>query len=195
MNCTCGKELGRHNKSGLCARCFNRSRNADPEFQRRRIEGIRRKYADPTHRAKMARVIAQNSKRWQATPEGRDWMEKNGKRLATEVLRRPEVMAKAISPEARAKANRTRQEGWYGFCPIEHRPTYKFLRNVKKLTRDEAMAVINQEIECGRRRLSPFERQDRALAKGAKLIANDPGPSFGEAVDYGEAKWERLARG
>lgn len=193
MNCTCGKELGRHNKSGLCSRCFNRSRNADPEFQKRRLEGIRRKYADPAHRAKMAKVITQNSKRWAATPEGRAWMEQNGRRLATEVLRRPDVMAMAISPEARAKANQTRQEEWYGFCPLEHRETYKFLRHIKKLSKDEAMAAINQSIECDQRRLSPFERQDRALAKGAKLVANDRGPAFGEAVDYGEAKWERLA--
>jgi hypothetical protein len=189
MQCGCGKELSNQNKSGLCVQCFNRSRNADPEFQRRRLEGIHRKAAEPAHRAKMASVVIRNSRRWAATPEGRAWMEQNGKRLATEVLRRPDVMAKAISPEARAKANRAREETWYGFCPAEYRPLYKYLRKTKKLTRDEAISAVQQEVASDLAKLSPFERQMRALQKGAQLIANDQKPSLANPGIYraGEA--------
>jgi hypothetical protein len=104
------------------------------------------------------------------------------------VLRRPDVMAKAISPEARAKANRSREATWYGFCPVEYRPLYKYLRRTKKLTRDEAISAVRQEMASDLAKLSPFERQMRALEKGAQLIANDIKPSLANPGIYEERK-------
>jgi hypothetical protein len=54
----------------------------------------------------------------------------------------------------------------------------------------EAKKIILADIAAKAAKISPFERQERALARGGKLVANDRGPSFGEAIDYGEAKWE-----
>ncbi len=59
------------------------------------------------------------------------------------------------------------------------------------MTCAEARAAIENQIEVDGRRakvteLSPFERQERALRKGAQLVSNDRGPSLDRPSLYGK---------
>jgi hypothetical protein len=53
---TCPKELSTRNATGYCCACLNRARATDPEFQARRMAGIRRKFPNPRRKRAKARV-------------------------------------------------------------------------------------------------------------------------------------------
>ncbi len=63
-----------------------------------------------------------------------------------------------------------------GWCPPERRAEYRHLTRDKRIKAADARRIILDTIAAERARaenLSPFERQERALRKGAKIIAND----------------------
>lgn len=69
----------------------------------------------------------------------------NGRRLAREVLSRPEVKAKAASAEVRARAGRAKTETMLGWCPPALRESYRHLLKKGYLAAD-ARRIIEAEI-------------------------------------------------
>jgi hypothetical protein len=99
--------------------------------------------------------------------------------------RTPENLAKRDFKAAGRKIS-ARHLSW---CPEAYREAYRAIR-AKGVPVPDAKRIVLAQHRADEARLSPFERQERALARGGKLVANDRGPSFGEAVDHGERRWE-----
>lgn len=184
------------NRAGRCSRCILISRNADPEYQAKRAAALSVKWSDPNYKAKMRAESRAHAIRLAKDPRVRAARRRAGK-AAIARLFEPEVRAKTLKAvsERAGKTNSERRMAW---CPAEYRHLYRYLVKTKRIPGSEARKAVFEQVKADRERaatkpeesLSPFERQERALARGAKLVANDRGPSFGEAADYGERRWE-----
>lgn len=191
----CGIGITRASGTGRCRACLNKFRAKDPAYRAAQKAGIRRKWdTDPAFRAKMNGIAAENSRKALENPEWRAYLRERGKKLYHEVLKRPDVMEKC---KAAVRANSYKvREARIGWCPPEWRDEYYHLTVTKRFLAAEAKRIILAQIEQDRKRkaaaaetLSPFERQERALARGAKLVANDTAPSLANPGDFGEARW------
>lgn len=178
---TCSKPLTDKAKGGLCRSCLVRAMNADPECQRARKAGIAKKWQDPEHRAKMIRVAGASMAKFLAKPGARERLREQGRRTAREVLRRPDIMARARTPEVNAKRAKALHETRMGWCPPEHRQMYRDLTLAKRILAHDARRMVLEHIERSKPRLSPFERQERALRNGALLVANDRADKWKQA--------------
>jgi hypothetical protein len=190
----CSTAITNFAKSGRCRACNTARRNKDPEMTAKRMAGKRRAMSDPIKYARACQIARDNIRRAMADPEKRAKAVERGKVKAALHFNTPEGRAWCNRPEVRARAAKSLSETRMAWCPPEYRAQYFELMRLRLCSAAEGRQFISDQIAKDRARLllreSPFERQDRALARGAKLVANDRGPSFGEAIDYGEAKWE-----
>lgn len=189
----CDAAIRDTNTRGYCRRCVIRVLNQDPEFNRRRVEATRSSpKLVPGSPARLAAGRKSNATRM-SNPAYRAWLVEHV---------RNNMQPLSCTPEAEAKRDRREQgrkttEMRLAWCPNEYRAEYLSLIKSKGLKAVEARAIILEAIEADKRRnkppeLSPFEKQDLALARGAQLIANDLAPSLTNPANYGEQKWERL---
>lgn len=74
------------------------------------------------------------------------------------------------------------------WCPPEYHAEYRRMIMHRRFKAHEAKAIILAQIKADLAKLSPFERQERALRNGAQLIANDQKPSLANPGFYGERK-------
>ena len=179
-------------KQELCRPCFMRWLNNDPAMKARKMAALTKRWATPGAREYQAMVCRASVKKRDANPESRAKVRANGLKQAAHLMS-PEVFAKAHSAEAMVKRVASLIETRLGWCPPEHRDSYRRLRAQRGMTAAEAKRIILDEIATAKRRaearLSPFERQERALYRGGKLIANDTGPNLAAPGDFGEKKW------
>ena len=145
MNCLdCGKQIGPGRKSGRCLPCGNLFRGSDPEFQRRRAEGIRRKFQDPEHLEKMRAVARRNGQKASTDPEYRKRLIERGKRIYAEILSRPDVRKRNV---AAIKASGWKiTEHWLGWCPEEYRGLYRRLTLSKRMPAKAAREAVEKHI-------------------------------------------------
>jgi hypothetical protein len=98
--------------------------------------------------------------------------------------RTPETEARRIA--ALVEANRRRV--YLPWLPPEHREEYRAqyrsMVSNRKFKAEEARQIILADIRAKTAKLSPFERQERALARGARLVANDIKPSLANPGVY-----------
>ena len=179
-------------KQELCRPCFMRALNSDPVYKARKLEAIAKRWAVPGAREYQAMICRASVKKREANPESRAKVRANGfKQVAN--LMSPEVFAKAHSADAMKKRVASLIETRLGWCPPEYRDSYRKLSRKRHMTAAEAKRIILDEIATAQRRaearLSPFERQERALHRGGKLIANDTSPNLATPADFGEKKW------
>lgn len=178
----CGKSICDQNKSGRCRPCNVRHMNADPVTRMQRGETVRRKcQVDPLYRARKASVAIANKNSAMLDPEKRANMAASWRAN----------LAKAFTPEALAKREavfpetmRRRSERQMAWCPAEYREEYRRLVISKHIRASDARQIILDQIKADEAKLSPFERQERALAKGAQLVANDQKPSLANPGVY-----------
>ena len=185
-NCLdCGTPITATSKTGCCIKCGNRRRWADPEFRAKRIAGIHRKWRDdPLWAArKKASLTAAVLAAQQANPE--KWRQLGFAHIGN--LTSPEAKAKQIAAVKAAGWKAT--ERHLGWCPEEYRNDYRHLVNWKHIKAAEAKQIIIAQIKADEAKLSPFERQQRALERGGRIVANDASPSLANPADYGERKW------
>lgn len=179
-------------KREVCRTCFMRSLNTDPVNKAKKLAGIARRWAAPGAREYQAAVCRASVKKREANPESREKVRANGLRQVANLLS-PEVKARSHSAEAINKRVASLIETRLGWCPPEHRDAYRELRRKRGMTAAEAKRVTLDEIAIAKRRaearLSPFERQCRALENGGRLIANDSAPNLAAPADFGEKKW------
>lgn len=187
----CGKGITANaaKRSGMCIGCGNKRRWADPAFRERRQAGIEKKWQDPVYRAAAiarARRLGIESAKDEELQERR---RAYGRWVYANVLSRPDVREKNRQAVI-ARSGKTLSANAHAWCPPEYRAEYQYLRRTKKLLKAEAQQIIYAQIKADIARLSPFERQQRALERGGTLIANDRGSSLDNPGNYGEERWE-----
>lgn len=178
--CACGTPIRNENKTGNCKPCNMKVFNADPAAQAKRAESFRRKLReDPLELARRRAQCRQNVRNALARPEVREaWVARA--RKVYDLMRTPEALEKKRVGHAAAMQRRAaKQLAW---CPPEKRERYDYLVYTKRLRAAEARAIILAEIKAELDAMSPFERQMRALERGAKLVANDARPAGNQVV-------------
>lgn len=184
---TCGVAILNVATTGLCRPCYLAKHNADPQIRARIVAG---NAANPDMAAGgAARKIAGRKgsiTRW-SNPEYRERMTAVFKEKVMHRGSAPDVVA-ARDWEAVGRAVSETRLAW---CPPEYRSAYRELTR-KMLGAGEAKRIIKEQIAADRKRaeanLSPFERQMKALEKGARLVANDIKPSLANPGVYEERK-------
>lgn len=179
---TCSAPITGKGKTGLCHRCQTARINSCPEVKRRRREAIRRKFQDPEHRARMARVVAKNLAGALSRPEYRAALVERGHEL-TRILHSPEV--KERSRQARARAGKSISETRLGWCPPEYRDYYRKLTISKRLLAADAKAATLRKIEQDRHAAIARERLDDARHFLSRFTSVRPA---GDAWIYGTVK-------
>ena len=175
----CPADLPDRNTSGRCRRCFLRHGNSDPAFTARRLNGLRASpvmQAGSPLRSATARKAATAR---MANPEYVAWLRAHMRDVVA-----PRGLA-AIAKMDRTDIGKRQSEQLMAWCPPEYRDFYRYIKRHKGLGKPEAQAIIRAQIKADEARLSPFERQERALARGGQLVANDAQPSLYAA----QAKW------
>lgn len=190
--CPCGSAVSNNSASGLCRSCFMRRLSNAPGRGAKISAALKERLKDPAHMAEHVERARRASVTKRMNPEWR--------------LRAAKVMREIVQPLAMA-SGRHRDRDWaamskkglearWAWCPPEYRETYLELRG-KGLKMLEARQLVRDQIAKDKRealaKLSPFERQELALHRGGKLVANDAEGSFERPAFHGEAKWERVA--
>lgn len=178
----CNSSIHDANKSGLCRLCCDTLRR--PDVEAKRVAALRAKMdTDPIYRRR-----AQERMRRVGIEAGKDPMltaarSERGKWLYANKLDTDEVREKikATRPAVGAELRRQR----LSWMPEAYWGEYLFLIRRKRIKKAQAKAIILAQIASDKAkasRVSPFERQQRALDNGAKLVANDRQPMFGEVL-------------
>ncbi len=166
-------------KATRCAPCNRKFMAGDPAIRQNRSEAVSRFFRDnPDKASENARRAAKarlanpvNLERLRATMR------------AIQVLSyTPEVLARRDFKASRAKVINA-QMAW---CPPEYRKMYFDIMRRRRKTSAYAKAIVLARIKADEAQLSPFEKQERALARGAQLVSNDRGPSLDRPSLYGK---------
>ncbi|APL94118.1 hypothetical protein [Sphingobium indicum] len=139
-----------------CKSCSAKHMATDPEIQRRRREGIRRHCAKPGTILAKRETLRRTMEKVRATPEHQEMLREHGKRLARDVLTRPDVVAKTLSPETNAKRAASLSATRLRDIPHAMRDEYRVLTESKRIPAAEAKQII----------LDQFKRQIGARAAG-----------------------------
>lgn len=171
MNCSCGKVLGSKNRSGYCRSCVAKKNNADPAIIAARKAGILRHHADPAVRAASAARLAAHLANM--SDDERERRREHGRRMARDVLAKPEVRAVNRSPEVRKRAGAKRTATVLADIPAHLRDQYKALVRSDAARAAEARRIVLEDAAASERRrlaaLSPLDRQIERLRNGATL--------------------------
>ena len=175
--CLCGSTLSPKNRSGLCKSCNAVRLNADPAIAARREEMREAYFNRPGVREAYARRIEGHIRNM--SDQERERRRAHGRRLAREVLSRPEVRAKAASPEARAQAGQARSATTLAWCPEYLRDFYRGLTRkgiraaaarARTLAEHERLRRAELNPDAAARHLQRFAPIYRCDAAGAQRI-------------------------
>lgn len=141
----CGSLIRPRNTTGLCHRCNIARSNADPEFNRRKGEGLRRRMReDPEYAERLRKSGRRMGLKASLDPELRERRVIFGKWLYRNVLSRPDVVAKR--DEALKHIGPAMRRAKLPWLPDEYRDEYRKLIRNRKLKAAEARAVIEERI-------------------------------------------------
>jgi hypothetical protein len=186
----CGSKISYRNTTGMCLACGNRQRAKDPAYRAKQQAGLDRKWSDPAYRAKMSAKAKAHAARLALDPAIQEVRRAAGQKTWRRLFE-PEIRAKCLHA-VRERSGKTQSANRIAWCPPEYREQYWFMRRTKRMTLAECKEIIADQIAREKRRelasLSPFERQERALANGAMLVANDQKPSLDRPGIYEERK-------
>jgi DNA-directed RNA polymerase subunit RPC12/RpoP len=146
----CDKVL-RHDprrKGQRCQRCNARAMSQSPDKREKCRAAMKRRFDDPNYAAQhRAHCIAGQQAALTAKPGLRALRIELGRRVGS--LGMGHTRKAAGSPE-RIAAGRKRSETVLGWCPVEYRPEYRWLRRQCQMTAAEARATVEQQIEKDR---------------------------------------------
>lgn len=174
---TCPSPIANNNVSGRCRQCCIATFHS-PEMEERRLAGIRAKMdSDPFYVARLRANMRQVGLNAAKDPEIQRGRRERGLDTYNRNLNKPEVRDKIRATRARVgKMLRERALGW---CPPEHLKEYKYLVKKRDVGSVKAKEIIVARMKAEVAALSPFERQMRALERGARLVPNYVKPIFG----------------
>ena len=188
----CPNPIRNENVSGRCKSCATAYNNRLPETKAKRVAGWKKRMADPLKYARLCATLADNARKGLEDPVKRAAAAERGRLQYERYLNNPEVRALLNSPEMRAAKGKKITAARLAWCPPEYRAEYLYLIYTKRMHRSEAKPIILEQVRADRERelakLSPFERQMRALEKGATLVANDQKPSLANPGYHEERK-------
>ena len=147
--------------TGQCNPCYTTKRNSDPEFKAIKAAGQRAKYRSDPAFARLARERLANNKRKSLEDPAA---------LAAQIEQAHRNLALSRTPAAGQRRRQTKEALIHPWCPRERVAHYRLLMR-KGCRAAEAKAMILVEIKAERERMSPFERQDAALAKQMRRAA------------------------
>lgn len=125
-----------------CRSCAAKHMATDPEIKQRRREGLRRYLAQPGTLLAKRETLRRTMEKVRATPEHQDWLREHGKRLYRDVLTRPDVVEKTLSPETNAKRSESIRSFRLRDIPHGLRTEYRHLVKVKRIPAAEAKQII-----------------------------------------------------
>lgn len=171
----CGARITRMSRSGLCRPHANARMHADPAYRARRAAGLAAHFAKPGIREAWGKHLQAGLRAYRETmtDEQRQRASDHGRRLIRDYLSQPEIIARALSPEARRKAVAAYVETVMGWCPIPLRLEYSDLVYRKGYSAAEAREIIEQQIpgttahakrEIASRELASRMRHQRSIA-------------------------------
>lgn len=138
----CPKPISKGSKLGRCHRCANALRRADPEAERRRIEGLRRYCQSPEGYAQKARQARHNARKGALGPAHRAWLVQHAANIRKKPSD-PDVVARLAA--GRKVAGRKRTEYFLGWCPEEYRDEYRKLTD-RHIHAAEARAIVEARV-------------------------------------------------
>lgn len=172
----CGAPIHpKRNKTGYCIKHVLIHNKALPGFEERRQERFR----EATATAEYRELCSEGLRRRWADPEKRRQQSETAKKNYHLMAGSPQCRAANLAPEARAKRAETLSRYRLAKIGVPHecREQYLHLRRVKGLSVEEARGIVLADMLAKAMRqtrpkackLSPFERQERALENGASL--------------------------
>lgn len=147
----CGGFYAKSNyrKTHLCRECSAKVTARSPEKRAKCRAAMLERNADPEFRATRARLVRDGIHRAMQDPEKLARRIANGKRLAAS-----STHGGALTPEARARAVRTREETNMAWCPPAYRQMYREVRKTSGVLAADAKAAVLEQIETDRRRVA-----------------------------------------
>ena len=145
--------------------------HADPAYQQRRLEGLKRRNAEPGEIER--RVAWLQAGRENMSEDAKAARSEHGRRLVRDYLSTPEIRARAHAPEAKAKRIISYIETCMGWCPEELRSLHHDLVRRKRVPAPEARRIIEAMIpgtveharcEIANRELAMRLRHERDVA-------------------------------
>jgi hypothetical protein len=182
--CECGASVCNKSKSGLCRPCFMVRLNGDPNKGAKIGAAVREWLKDPANKARHTAGSRRAAITKRNDPELKA-------RLAKIMREKVQPISIATGANVRGRdycaMSKLAVEARMAWCPPEYRDQYRAI-TAKGIVAQEARRIIAAQIKADIAALSPFERQMRALEKGAALIANDQRPSLASPGYYEERK-------
>jgi len=167
----CCGPISARNRSGRCKSCNLKWVQSSPEIEQRRVAAVRASMERPEWKAKQRAALSHYHKRKIATdPVYRQMMVERGRRVHGDGIGN---RIRPAGSEARARAGQKITDAKLAWCPPDKRDQYRQLVYNRHFRASEAKAIILDQIKVDQERfhnrLSPFERQEMALQKGAGL--------------------------
>jgi len=129
-------------KAKRCRKCQIAHLNSDPVAKANHKAAMQRHYADPAVRAKAVATIRANTAKDMADPVKLEQRREKGRQQYRNVLSRPDVRAKAHSPEARKRAGATHSARDLADIPPRLRDEYRALVKSNNVNAAEARQII-----------------------------------------------------
>lgn len=136
---SCSAPITRQSKTGYCAPCALRARNADPEFQQRRVNAIKRVFAyrPELSEGNRAFITALNK-----SPERRAQQAIISKQNRTIAHAR-----KGLTPEVHKRIGQTQSRRRLAHIPPEYRDLYRCLMKKRGIKASDATAIVMAQHE------------------------------------------------
>lgn len=168
---TCAAPITHQSKSGLCRPCALIKSRADPEWQRRRIEGLRNKAKDPSYRARLAESLHRWHRENADDPEYQARQRENGRKLKATGLGNA---AQRRGSPGRVRVGRLLSDQRLGWCPREYRPLYQEYRRKRGWGAERARQYVEARIAADLLNMTAFERAMAKVKAGAGIVEVQP---------------------
>lgn len=140
----CGRGISGTSKSGLCKSCATARWNRLPETRQKRIDGWKKRLADPEKYAQLCKIAARNSQKAMTDPEKLAKAQENGRRIYRLYLDNDEMRARIKA--SRKRAGEKIREYRLGWCPEKYRDLHRENVERHRCTAAESRAMIEKMI-------------------------------------------------
>lgn len=143
----CDAPVRGRGKTGMCRPCAMAVKFADPDYRAKMRAGRERYRADPVVAAAQQAKLLEGAARYRAnmTHEQRQAAREHGQWLYRTHASRPDVVERALSPEARKRGTAKSAEAAMAWCPLDRRAEYRRLRE-RHFSAPDARRIIEAEI-------------------------------------------------
>lgn len=148
-SCSCGKALGRKNKSGRCRACFMAHLNSDSAIHARRIDGCKQ-YAR-TNRATVLERCRRAAVTKSKNTEHLAWLAEQMRTRIQPLAQTPEAIARRDYKQIGKSISETK----LAWCPPAYRKQYRDLIR-SGFRKAEAQPMILDQIKVDTRGLDPL---------------------------------------